>query len=673
MKHRTLAVYWLVVAATLWAAFSRFHHLFSLPPQAWVDEIWFALRAREFWQTGQFHLFYKTFWGGVHPLFVYLTAAAQALGFDKVIVASRAVSAVSGVLSVPLAFACFDELWRDVWPAPVRRLVAALAALILSNLLYTVVVSRVGTEPAVALAMGLVCVWQMRRAERTGQWSSWVGAGLVAGVAQYLSPHARFILPVLGLMALHDLIRRRADRRRALFFGFGLMGLAALLAALPLTLFFVREPEWFLARARAVTAIPTQTGPRFLLDNLRRILLSLNLRGDLNPRHNLPGRPLFDGIQSVGFWIGVGWATTRFHRSAPARELLVWAGIMITPSLITDEAPQFERMIGLAAPAAALIAIGWMLVWAWLGRRLEPTQTVEHGVGVVMPAMAWLLILASLTLNAFDYFVRYPHALGLAEAFTATPVRLARELIARAQTETVFVERITEAEDVFAFDFLFPGTPVRRLDFRQCLPFTEGRATQTTYLVLSERDHESVGRLEDAFPTVTITRLQPEAAALMGEATLIEIPPGSPAPAPMRTARARFDPGLAMLGYDWSGPEIKAGESLFLTLYWKAETNFTTDLTAFLHVGRGEGDSPLAGQHDGQPCQGLYPTSQWRAGDVIPDSFAITFPPDTDPGEYPLVVGWYRYPSLERLPLVSADLPLANNRAVIGTVRVTTP
>jgi len=260
-----------------------------------------------------------------------------------------------------------------------------------------------------------------------------------------------------------------------------------------------------------------------------------------------------------------------------------------------------------------------------------------------MPAMAWLLILASLTLNAFDYFVRYPHAPGLAEAFTATPVQLARELIARAQTETVFVERITEAEDVFAFDFLFPGTPVRRLDFRQCLPFTEGRVTRTTYLVLSERDHESVGRLEDAFPIATITRLQPETAALMGEATLIEVPPGSPAPAPMRTARARFDPGLAMLGYDWSGPEIKVGESLFLTLYWKAETNFTTDLTAFLHVGRGEGDSPLAAQHDGQPCQGLYPTSQWRAGDVIPDSFAITFPPDTAPGEYPLVVGWYRW------------------------------
>jgi len=279
------------------------------------------------------------------------------------------------------------------------------------------------------------------------------------------------------------------------------------------------------------------------------------------------------------------------------------------------------------------------------------------------------LLLISLALNTYDYFIRYPRAPGLAESFTHTPVRLARTLIERARTEAVFVERITEAEDVYAFDFLFPGTPVRRLDFRQCLPLADGRATRTTYLVLAKYDQHSAGNLAQAFPSATITPIKPEGASLMGQAVLVESPPGAPAPPVQNPISARFAPGIKLLGYWWSGPKVKAGESLFLAIYWKAEAEFAADLTTFLHVG----DSSLIAQRDGQPCQGFYPTSQWRAGDVIPDGFAITFPPDAPPGDYPLAVGWYSYPSLERLRLIEADHPLPDNRAVIGTLTITAP
>jgi hypothetical protein len=237
----------------------------------------------------------------------------------------------------------------------------------------------------------------------------------------------------------------------------------------------------------------------------------------------------------------------------------------------------------------------------------------------------------------------------------------------------VFVERITEAEDVYAFDFLFPGTPVRRLDFRQCLPLTDKRTTRTTYLVLSERDQDAAGNLIQALPSAKVTALKPEEAALMGPATLVEVAPGTPALTVSNAAHARFEPGLRLVGYDWSGPTLKAGQSLFLTLYWKAEAMVEADLTAFLHIGTGEGNTPVVAQRDGQPCQGLYPTSQWQVGDVVPDGFAVVVPPDTPPGDYPLVVGWYQYPSLDRLRLAEADTPLKDNRAVIGTITITSP
>jgi hypothetical protein len=63
----------------------------------------------------------------------------------------------------------------------------------------------------------------------------------------------------------------------------------------------------------------------------------------------------------------------------------------------------------------------------------------------------------------------------------------------------------------------------------------------------------------------------------------------------------------------------------------------------------------------------------WHPGEVVPDSFAITLPDDAPPGEYPIAVGWYRFPSLERVALIAADEALADGRAVIGTIRVVEP
>ena len=66
----------------------------------------------------------------------------------------------------------------------------------------------------------------------------------------------------------------------------------------------------------------------------------------------------------------------------------------------------------------------------------------------------------------------------------------------------------------------------------------------------------------------------------------------------------------------------------------------------------------------------MYPTSRWRKGDLVPDSFAVTIPTDAPPGEYSLVIGWYSYPSLTRLSLTTAEHPLPEDRAVIATIRV---
>jgi hypothetical protein len=122
-----------------------------------------------------------------------------------------------------------------------------------------------------------------------------------------------------------------------------------------------------------------------------------------------------------------------------------------------------------------------------------------------------------------------------------------------------------------------------------------------------------------------------------------------------------------LIGYEWSGDSIQAGQSLFITLWWRADKDLDTDYTSFIHVGA---DTVVA-QRDGQPCQGLFPTSHWRKGDLIRDSFAITIPPEVTPGQYPLAVGWYTFPDFVRQKLLEADQPLPDDRAIIGTITVT--
>lgn len=675
----------LAASAAFVAAFLRLFHLSRLAPEAMFDEVWFALRARELLSAPQLVVFYRTSWGGSNALMVYLTAIAQSLGFTG-ISAARLPAAVLGVAAVPLAYACFGEMLRGEsgWIGQRRQWIAALSALVLAYLLHWVIISRVGLESSLAPAAALFCVWQLRRAKRllaaereqpakvnalprssqavdASAAVSYLLLGIAAGVAQYSGPHARFILPLLGFAAVHDLLLTPASRRR-LIAGYALAAVAFLAITAPLALFFIREPAWLVARAR-LTGINLWSDPAALLQNAFFILLSFNFVGSFDPTTNYPGLPMFDVIQSAGFLAGHAWLLWQWRRSAAARDLLLWEALMTLPSLLTGGAPSFQRMSGFGAPASAVIAVGWLAIARWLSIRLASASLralVHWGLGFG--------VCFSLIYQSSIFLFRYPHLWILPFAFNAQPVDMARNLIARADSgERAFVSRNPEDDDVAAFEYLFPGTKVERLDLRQCLPLTDQRRVRANYLVLTKRDKQSVITLAEAYPTANIS----SSYFWQDSGTLLEVPPGAPAPRASHAGYAKFEPGLTFAGYDWSGSSIPAGQSLFITLYWKAEADLSTDYTSFIHVGTGLDGAAIVAQRDGFPCQGLFSTSRWRAGDLVRDSFAITLPPDAPAGKYPLAIGWYTYPDLARLPLAAAENPLADDRAVMATITIT--
>lgn len=659
-------IHWLVVAATLLAAVVRFWQLNSLPPQAWYDEAWFALRARELIEYGNVQAFYDPSQGSGNAALVYLAALAQWLGVRS-LVSARLATAAAGVMAVPLAYACLRELLRDTMPQR-RRATAALSAVVMAYLLFPLILSRVGMEPGLMAALILLIAWQLMRGMRYGSWSGWVLAGLAMGVAQYNGLHARFVIPLAAyLMAEGFFGSRDVGRRRAIVKGALVMAAVSVMASLPLMVAFAQHPGWLTGRAATVSIFSGATGstPAALFDNTLRVLGAWLFAGDANPRHNLPGQPILDPILAVGFVAGVGWSIVRFRRSPAARVMLIWTMWMAVPAILTVEAPNMQRMIGIVPPTVALAAAGWMQIID----KVRPSWGARKGW---LTGLGLALLGASLGWNMYLFWGRWAQSPRLPVAFDAAVVSLGREMAQRAESERVVVERLPGTVDVIFFEYLFADTTIGRVDFSRCLPLVDQAKTRTSYLVLAARDTQTIARLQAIYPESRVTAEDMGIWSLDGTATaaLLETPAGAAIPLPQHRPPARFAPGLSLYGYNLSG-ELKAGQTLSMRIYWAVEGAVGANLTPFIHIiPAGVYDQPPVAQHDGPPCAPLYPTSQWQPGEIIMDWFDIPLPAGLPPGDYEMTAGWYDPVTAARAPVAEADAPLPGDRAIIGRLAI---
>ncbi|GIV93243.1 MAG: hypothetical protein KatS3mg056_1952 [Chloroflexus sp.] len=110
---------------------------------------------------------------------------------------------------------------------------------------------------------------------------------------------------------------------------------------------------------------------------------------------------------------------------------------------------------------------------------------------------------------------------------------------------------------------------------------------------------------------------------------------------------------MLLRGYDLSAGRVAAGDSIAITLWWEALRSNLDERSIMLHL-RNDRDERIA-DVDGPPAAGGRPTSLWQAGEVVIDDRRLTIPADLPPGRYWLVIGSYRWPSLEPLPVAGTD------------------
>jgi hypothetical protein len=132
-----------------------------------------------------------------------------------------------------------------------------------------------------------------------------------------------------------------------------------------------------------------------------------------------------------------------------------------------------------------------------------------------------------------------------------------------------------------------------------------------------------------------------------------------------------FASQIELAGYDLDRRSVRPGETLQLTLYWRAIGPIAKNYSVFAHV-RGTGETLWAGQ-DSWPQHGAAPTSTWRQGVGIRDPYQLTLKPDTPPGQYTIEVGLYDAAG-DRLRLFDPNgVPTDSDFVYLSHVRVEAP
>jgi hypothetical protein len=118
---------------------------------------------------------------------------------------------------------------------------------------------------------------------------------------------------------------------------------------------------------------------------------------------------------------------------------------------------------------------------------------------------------------------------------------------------------------------------------------------------------------------------------------------------------------VRLLAYELAPGPLRPGQTLRLTLYWQALRVLDRDAHASLQLFAGENQQ--IAMVNGPPLDNSRPTSSWRPGEVLADTWTLDIPPDTlAPALLRLDVSLFLPETLTPLPvhnLAGEDIPAA--------------
>jgi len=573
---------------------------------------------------------------GREPLFLYLLAGAQRL-LGPGIVTLRLVAALVGALLTPALMWLAWEMGPSLGAN--RRRLAPWAGMAVLTLLWSQIYARFALRVELFALLEVLSFAALWRAWRTNVIRWWAIAGVIAGLSFYSYLPSRllpFISVPLALLAIWR-YREQLTQRRA---GIAIVALTGILVALPLAVYFVRNPLAFSTRLSQVSVLGE--GITAIWHNIWATIQMVIVAGDINPRDNLPGRPVFDLVMFVPFLLGVISLLRRLLRPA-ALFLLSWLVIMLVPTIFSNYAPSFQRAIG-AMPALALIAaLGLDRAVAWADKRWPRGLRWYQATG-------WAALAAGIVIT-WRAFATWSASPELFFARDVGFVKLAAELTNDDAPGPIYLSPRGEDLPTIRYLLLRDATPPELRGFDGhvcvCLP-AEGAAR---FVFLTGEDLRGPQLLQTYLPDGYFQTLVTDPAGRPWATRLVQ-PAGGRVQFPeMIAAPTTLSDGVGLLGYWLSDTALHPGERLYVRLFWRADARPAADYTTFVHLLQQGADGAMRQVVgvDAPPGKGTCATTGWAPGEIIVDELQMVLPPDLSAGRYWLTIGMYRPATGERL------------------------
>lgn len=671
MKGRFTRWEWAMMALLLLlAALLRLVALTQVPPGPSYDELQNA-QLSERVLAGQWAIYFPENFGqeSLYPTLAAL--AVRLLGWS--VAALRLPGALGGVLAVLALYLVGRRL--------AGRRAAFLAAAFQAVSFWPLLETRVALETALLPPLaGLALLFLARGlSERTRPrrqtMLDFALAGLFLGGHVYAYTPGR-VMPLLPLALLaylllfnHRILRRRWPELL-------LLCVVTVMTVAPLALFLHAHPE-------SEQRLDQLAGP---LDALRQgdfrpvlkitagTLSMFTLRGDPQWLYNIAGRPVFDPLTSLLFYVGLAYCLIHLRDWRYGLTLL-WMLVGLGPAMVSAPAASFSHTLA-AQPAVYLVlGLGIDKAWEWLSRR-------RSWAG---PLTAALLLVFNLALSCHAYFVVWANAPQVKELYQGGITAIARELDALDPPGPVAIGgpyvNYWHPWNAVGFDLALRREDLRARWFNPGAAWvwpagsepvtfyfpTDPLGPQTFDAVLQElfiADAVPVSSTSDDFTAFRIDRYEMLERQLKAAAsTSVAWPPDlahlSPPTLPL-VFGARF----SLLGAELQQASVAPGEELRLTTYWEVLAADPSPVVAFVHLTSDGRD--IWGQHDGLDVR----SAGLRPGDRFAQAHHVLVAPETPPGVYHIQIGLYHPETLARLPIAAGGDDIVD-RVWVGQVEVT--
>jgi 4-amino-4-deoxy-L-arabinose transferase-like glycosyltransferase len=612
------------------------------------------------------------------PMFSYILAACLRL-FGASPEAPRIVVMIMGALTVGLTFLLARALGLSrPWAVLAGLMLAANPLHILVNSHYagtTYVLPLFSTAFLLALALAVKRApgghdWRSQSSRQSGLWL--IAAGVLLGLAMQANPVPALMLPGVVVWFLIQHTPRIGLRTPWPYLAVA----AAVLAYAPVIVYNVQNGLLGVAIVENKQTYVWQPASSVPVAMQNLVWLGLQLFHQVSgviegdpASVSLIGLPM---VMSAWAVAGMVYAA-RAQRDLSLTTLAVGSQVLIMPWLsqhygemgatrFTNQLTPliFVAMCGLAAEA-----------WSFIRARLSSpavASAMTYAAGVLFVAISlWPLI------TLFGYYDRQIAA-GQTNRYE---LAFFRELARQWKGETILVSdtlgRFNATEYFLAVnDVPYTHLPIGRLLERLSTRQETGRII----VALDDSDLPRAGSQADLIPWRP-PGLQPEREMgyglyVIAEAQTVRKPTFvfsdttlAPTVHPLQVS---LDEQISLIGYEPKSSKVAPGDQLIVQLYWKANGASPDDYMGFIHLLGPDGQ--LVAQDDHELGRGFYRAYFWQPDEIVRERYELVLPNDAPRGDYSFRAGVYRFPSLERLGVRSANVPAQDNTVTFGTLHV---